>query len=385
MNKKVLAVAVAGALALPGVALAQSSVTISGVFKGGFESLKYNDAVAGKSPASQTGIVDDSSRIIFNVREDLGGGLAAIGQIDMRFGLDTGALAATGNTWVGLQSSQWGRVFVGRQDLHYFGRESNLTVRGSLRADSISILAYSAGGGSTVAPATRSANVVHYTTPNWGGFSAVVAYSANPFGVENDIGNGGIRKGSAWNIAPVYQGSNFTVGYSYWSAKPDAQARLIAYPGVVTPPIDKTRGDRLFGSYRWSGLSVGLAWDSSKWTAAAGAGDAKRTAWSIPIEYSWGPHNIMFHYDKAKSDKGNAFAGAETGARMLALSYGYDLSKRTSAAITYAQIKNDRDAVYNFFTSNALGIGAQAGSAPAAAIAPGEDPRMWGVTLRHAF
>jgi predicted porin len=38
MNKRILAVAVAGALAAPAAAFAQSSVTISGLFKGGFES-----------------------------------------------------------------------------------------------------------------------------------------------------------------------------------------------------------------------------------------------------------------------------------------------------------------------------------------------------------
>ena len=43
MNKKLVAVAVAGLFAAPAVALAQSSVTISGVLKGGFENLKLNN------------------------------------------------------------------------------------------------------------------------------------------------------------------------------------------------------------------------------------------------------------------------------------------------------------------------------------------------------
>jgi predicted porin len=50
MNKKLMAVAVAGALAAPGVALAQaSSVTISGFFKVGLESLSYSNQAAGVS------------------------------------------------------------------------------------------------------------------------------------------------------------------------------------------------------------------------------------------------------------------------------------------------------------------------------------------------
>lgn len=361
MNKKVLAVAVAGALALPGVALAQSSVTISGFLKGGFESLKYSNSA--KNPSSQTGVVDDSSRIIFNVREDLGGGMSAIAQVDMRVGIDSGALAASGNDHVGLQSASWGRIFFGRQDLHYFGRESNLTVRGSLRADSISLLAFAGGGGTAIAGATRTANVVHYTTPSWGGFNAIVAYSSNATANEADIASTA-RKGRAWNIAPTYQGSNFTVGYSYWNSKPDGLGA-----------IDQ-RGDRLFGSYRWGGLHVGLAWDKSKLkNSTTGVTTSNRTAWSIPVEYKMGAHNFMGHYTKARDDKATV---AADGAKMIALSYGYDLSKRTSAALTYARINNETGAAYSFFTSTALALGTPA-------TAAGEDPRMWALTLRHAF
>ena len=43
MNKKIAAVAVAGLFAAPAVALAQSSVTISGQLKMGFENLKLSD------------------------------------------------------------------------------------------------------------------------------------------------------------------------------------------------------------------------------------------------------------------------------------------------------------------------------------------------------
>src|SRR5690349_6891762 len=189
-----LALAISGALAAPGAALAQSTVTITGLLKGGFESSKLGSFSSLRAPgnASQSGVVDDSSRIIFNVTEDLGGGLQAIGQYDFRGSLDVGALAATGNSHVGLRSKTWGRLFVGRQDLHYFNRESDLSVRGSLRADSISLLAFAGGGGTGIAVSTasnRTANVVHYTTPSWGGFRMIAAYSSNPFAADSDLGS----------------------------------------------------------------------------------------------------------------------------------------------------------------------------------------------------
>ena len=118
MNKKLMAVAVAGALAAPGVALAQaSSVTISGIFKVGLESLSYSQSNPNtRLNTSQMRVVDNSSRIIFNITEGLGNGMDAVAQLDVRFAPDQSNVAAaisnpigSGNTWVGLNSKTPGR------------------------------------------------------------------------------------------------------------------------------------------------------------------------------------------------------------------------------------------------------------------------------------
>ncbi len=67
----------------------------------------------------------------------------------------------------------------------------------------------------------------------------------------------------------------------------------------------------------------------------------------------------------------------DNGAKMFAVSYAYDLSKRTSLAVTYAKITNEAAANYHLFTSVGLGVGV--------AQLAGEDPKLWGVTMRHAF
>jgi|SwirhirootsSR2_FD_contig_91_1503434_length_1300_multi_4_in_0_out_0_1 predicted porin len=423
MNKKLLAVAVAGALAAPGVALAQSSVTISGFLKMSVEQYTIGNANALRTIAgqgtnnSQTLLADDSSRLIFNMTEDLGGGLRAIGQIDFRVTMDAGAVAANGNNHVGLRSSQWGTVFFGRQDLHYGGRESDLTAKNDLRADSISLLAYAGGGGSPIAAATRTPNVVVYRTPDWQGFYVLGAYSFNPAtanGFEQDIGSP-LRKGRAWNLNPVWEARNFTIGYSYWTQKADAgnaaasavslaaaqaSVNFVTPPGSAAPAANTAdqRGDRLFGSYRWGGFKIGLAWDKSK-LKGGGSGTelSRRDAWSVPIEYTWGPHWIGGHYTRANDDKAttcaNALPGTLTvnggscaagedkdGAKMWAIGYNYSMSKRTSVGVTYAQIKNDAGAFYTPFTANS-GL---AGSAAHAALR-GEDPHFWSVTIRHSF
>ena len=383
MNKKLLAVAVAGALAAPGVALAQSSVTISGNFKASIQQYKLgNRSPARLGNSSQSLLHDDSSRIIFNVVEDLGGGLQAIGQVDWRVTMDVGADAIGGNNHVGLRSKTWGRIFFGRQDLHYFGRESDLTVKNDLQSDSISLLAYAGGGNSPVAAATRTHNVVHYTTPSWGGFSAVVAYSFNPNAMEADIAGAGVvpatnRRGRAWNVAPTFEARNFTIGYSYWSAKSDGGATGVTAAGAAAANNSDQRGDRLFGSYRWGGFRIGAAWDKSKLKNAAGTTISNRTAWSIPIEYSWGPHWVGGHFTKARDDKATVL---QDGARMWAIGYNYSLSKRTSLGVTYASIRNDEAAFYTPFTANS-GL---SGAGPHGSLA-GEDPRFWSMTIRHAF
>ena len=367
MNKKLLAVAIAGVLAAPTAALAQSSVTISGVFKMSVEQFKIGNAVPARA-GTNTGqglLADDSSRIIFSVVEDLGGGLSAIGQIDWRVIPDSGGDSVTGNSWVGLRSKTWGRIFVGRQDIHYFNRESELTVRNDLKADSISLLAFAGGGGTAIAGATRTTNLIHYTTPDWGGFTMIGAYSFNPVAVEADIG-AAARRGRAWHLNPNLAGKNYQVGYSYWSQKADG-----AGAG------SDQRGDRLYGSYRWGGFMIGAAWDKSKITnGTTGVRTSDRTAWSLPLQYEFGPHYIGGHFTKARDDKSTV---VQDGARMWAIGYAYNLSKRTSLGVTYASIRNDVGAFYVPFTSTG-GIGAASNS-----IFAGEDPRLWSVTIRHAF
>ena len=407
MNKKLLAVAVAGAFtAAPLAAFAQSTVTISGFFKSSVENVSIHNAAAARVGAKSEGrLADDSSRIVFNVVEDLGGGMRAVAQADMRINIanpSSGLPPMAGNTHVGLRGS-WGQVRAGLQDLHYGGRESYLTDKGDLRADSISLLAYANGGGQAIANASRTPNVVFYDTPEFfGGLTGRVAYSFSPANngasgltaaagttgqglavppsTSADIGSTA-RKGRAWNLNPNYSANGINAGLSIWNAKMDNPN---GYPAAAAGSADQ-KAVRAYGSYLFAfGLRVGLAYDQSKLVGAqaanAGTTLSKRSVWSIPVTYAWGPYEIHAHYDKAGNDKGaiGAVAGTNFRANMFAISGQYNLSKRTSLALNYAQINNNTSATYNFFTSTSLGS-ADAG------LKAGEDPRLWSLTVRHAF
>jgi predicted porin len=236
--------------------------------------------------------------------------------------------------------------------------------------------------------------------PTIAGFDAIVAWSGNPVGgLQGDmtcvvaatcatvapVAGTTTRKGDGWNINPQYTNGPFQIGYDYWRAKPD----LISSAGAYSAAAYDQRGDSIYGYYKFGGFKVGLGWNKSRLETAAngtiagyGAGTkvADRTAWSIPLSYVWGPHNIVGHYTKAGNSSSNITNAvtSSTGARMTAIAYVYDFSKRTSVGVTYATIRNDANANYNFFT------GASFGNIDTTPFL-GENPRLLQATVRHAF
>lgn len=352
------------ALASPACALAQSSVTISGFLKMSVEQLKIGNTA--KSPASETRVADNSSRIFFRITEDLGGGRSAIGQVELRPLLDSGALTAGGANWVGVRDARLGSLKLGRADLHYLNEPSNIRSRsGSYKASPVSLLAFAGGGGTAIANDSRTPNVVLYESPSWSGFALAAAYSSNTAVAEADLGSAA-RKGSAWNLHPTYRGANFNLGYSYWRQKADG-----AGAG------SDQRSDRLYGAYRSSGFEIGLAWDDSRIeNGTTGVRTSSRKAWSVPVQYGWGPHTVYAHYTKARDDTATAVSD---GASMAAIAYNYDLSRRTAIGVTYARINNAAGATYNLDQS------AGANGSPSGAVLAGEKPRLWAFTLFHSF
>jgi len=349
-------------LATPYAALAQSSVTISGYLKLSVEGLKLGDSA--KSPSGESRLVDDSSRIIFAVTEDLGRGLQAIAQIDWRIAPDSGAGAPSGNNWVGVRSASWGILKLGRHDLHYNADPSEITAKaGSKKAGPVALLAFAAGGRTAIAGNTRTPNAVVWDSPTWGPFDLRLAYSANTATAEADIGSA-VRRGRAWNVMPRLTVSQWQLGWSHWDSKPDA-----ALAG-------EQKADRFWGYYAWGGLRIGLAYDKSRIHTGGSADTSRRTAWSVPLRYRSGNHNFHAEYARARDDMVTTSAD---GARMLALAYVYELSKRTSLGLSYARIRNDPDAAYNL-DGSAGSQGSHSG-----AVAPGEDPRVIAATIRHAF
>ena len=391
MNKKLLAVAVASALAVPATASAQ--VAISGIFKVGISNISMGGTVTpGRANDSQMRVDDNSSRILFNVTEDLGGGLAAIGQLDLRFAPDQASAAPTsnpigsGNTYVGLRSTSWGTVSLGRWDLHYGNQPDDLASKaGALMGSSVSLMDYQLSGtGSAatvaVANATRTANVIKLDSPNWGGFQLTAAYSTSPLAAssEGDMGVAPGAKGDGMNFKGVFTGSNWQIGASIWEAEAEAvnTAAATTATNFVNPRLEQS-SQAFWGYIRFGGFKIGAAANMAELTNG-GVVVSDRMNMTLPVSYTSGPHNFYAHYTMAGEDDAAQFAGLATKATMMSFAYVYDLSKRTSVGITYSMIDNDTNANYNFFTGTSLG-------SSDAATGRGEDPTLIQATLRHAF
>ncbi len=395
--------AVAGAFAAPAVVLAQSSVTISGFFQVSVDSMKIGDAPA-RLKRTENRVNDESSSVVFSVTEDLGGGLAGIGRVDFKPNLDTGSLAASGESWVGLRSKDWGQLTAGRHSLHYFLAPDDAYFKGaSYRIHPSSLTDFAGGGRIAIANATRTPNSIKWTSPAWGGFQTVVAYSTSPLasaGVEADLAAGNsARNGRAWNLHPTYTTPNWKIGYSYWDGKADNPSAVYspAISGLSTAPLGTSttlataagqlitadqRGNTLYGFYTWDGWKLGLLWNKTGLKAAAtgvglvpiGTKLGDRTAWSIPLRYTTGPHNYMASYTQALDDKATA---ARDGANMWSLTYAYSLSKRTNLALSLNQIKNDAGAAYSHYVDSGGGTNNS--------LAAGERARLVSFGIRHDF
>ena len=373
MKKKLLAVAVVGALASP-VAFAQ--VTIGGAVRVSVDNLKYSQPAATRTTTSESRLNDESSSIIFNMREDLGQGLAAIVLVDVKPNIDTSAIAASGQSYIGLQTT-FGRFTAGRHNFHFFKAPyDGYGLGGSLKLMPAGIIDHTGGGKVAIANATRTNNSLMYSSPSFGGFAVDAGYSFNPGGAaaaEADMSAGNTaRKGQAWYLNPAFTMGNWHVAWSHWNGKTDAAT------GVGVATADQV-SNSLYGYINVGAFKVGAIWNTTELKApTVGTKVSERDAWSIPVRFTAGRNSFLAHYTVANDD--DVIAG-ENGAKMWVFAFAHSLSKRTSVQLAYAKLTNESAAAYDFFT-NTSGGGLSSVNAGSGA---GEDARLLTFGMVHSF
>ncbi len=376
MQKKLIALAVAGMVAAP--VFAQSNVTVYGIVD---TFVGYGKAGDAKFSGLESGALS-GSRLGFKGSEDLGNGLKAKFALEQGFASDTGNENDAGKAfhrqaWVGLEGG-FGFIGLGRQYApgYYTYRNDALSAgqfdpRWNVASD-LNIVS---------ASAQRWDNSISYQTPNWSGFSAQVIYAFGSRETETDVA-GAIDKDDddQFAIGLNYANGPLNVDYVYVNTGDEAVPAIPGTPIVVagqvvtpvgTPAQPNTDTDEhylggaydfgmftLVGSYQVSSIDDGIK--NLKQQLTFGDYDVK--VWQIGGIVPVGMGNIHVAYAARNDDRDQADSTS------YGIMYTHDLSKRTTAYAALNRTTNDDD----------VGRGALA-------RANGESSNAIGLGIRHAF
>jgi predicted porin len=362
MQKKLIAIAIAAALA-PAAAMADTSnVTIYGKMH-----LSY-DRVDLDATTNDTGtfLSNNSSRLGFKGSEDMGDGLKTVWQLEMGIQADGEGgvpLNSIRDTFVGI-SGNFGTVTAGRQAW------DNLWVHdANMFSDQIgapSVWWDNSG---------RANNTIKYATPNMNGFDASVTY-VTPGGFSVTQGAGATP---ILSTATTGEGVNDTLESSYalkasYKNGPMFASLTHLSKGTVDS-ADKWKTTSIAGSYDFGpGKVVAQYVDQSDYNNTNGL-DVK--GWTIGGNYKvTGNSVIKAQYTKNDDSELNGVANND-GASMITLGYDYSLSKRTMAYVAYSRVSNDTAGTYNVTGS---GHGTRT-----AAVGADKDPTAFSLGLVHDF
>ena len=435
MQKKLLTLAVAGALAAPG--LAQAQVEVYGFVNMSIGQVKYSEPTqsaallaavpGGVSSISKMDVQSHASNYGVRGRENLGGGLTAWFQIEQNAPIERSNNVAitpgSRNSAVGLQGG-WGNVFIGQwttpwADLDALwgvgtvgglgpitsiigrrettGTAPNPNCANGHSSPAVGICdAVEAGGGVGHAFWRRTSQSIFYQSPVFSGIQVKLSYQTNE-GKSNVSAAGVVQADPSMYSASVQWagfGGRARIGAAFDSHKD------------FTSSGNSDDGFRVTGGWNFGIVDVGFAWESMSYKTHQGDCDAEQMGVGVAIPIGQGA--IRGSYAIAKDIEGTYGGGAvpaggfgatscgaapsasinttDNGAKTWNIGYEHRFSKRTSVGIGYAAIDNDQAAV---FTWTGLPPTQGGGAGPVGSVAntplPGTDPSMFFVNMVHRF
>jgi len=336
---KKLALAAALTAAFAGTAYAQSSVQVYGRIN---TTIEYQD----NDTDTVTGMKNNASRFGFRGKEDLGGGLNALFELEAGFDSSDGS-NSSGNlfareSWVGLESKDLGRIKLGRIGITslygytidwigVFNHDTGTTAEDNIWALPVSL-----------------SNAVEYTTPKFLGgalFAAVTASSGENTGPATYEGVVVYQKGDL-HLAGGYTQSNETgVDLSGWVAT---------------------------GAYAFGPLLLGLSYDYVD-QQTTGFDLGTRNSVTGTAMYTLGASE--FHLSVGWADEWDNVRNSD--ALQFTIGYNYNLSKRTKLYGFYYQMNNENG------TGGAITYGSGLNST--VAPQPNDTFSSIGLGIRHNF
>lgn len=365
--------AVAAATALTGAAQAQSSVTVYGIYDGGYlySNKEFNSSSNVKTittSGSFAGNASASSRVGFRGMEDLGGGLAATFNLEIGISPGTGGLttaSATGiggqsdtgirTSVVGLSHKQWGSVSVGRQLTGIHGvlagdiwggnnMIGDMTYSNFTGTDTGSNTQAGTNGVSTRVhlDAVRANNLLNYTTPNMSGLVLRADYS-------NDRATSISTPGA--NVGNMGLSGVYTNGPLIIKA---ATHKVIANVTVVTPTTSTINAASI--SYKIGDAMVQYTYGSVKQENNLGVQTYKYNANKLSANYKMGNITPFAQIGLGKSEEAANTGTADDKGYQVGVEYA--LSKRSNLYAAYAsqdrKIQNSNEKVSQ--TQMAVGL-----------------------------
>lgn len=303
-------IAASTALALPATALAQSTVTLAGLL----------DLSAGQSkPAgnpNKTWNVDNGQMTTswFGVSgtEDLGGGLSAVFTVQSFMRADTGASGRFGadtfwarNAFVGLASTSFGRVTIGRNTTPFFVTTLSFNPFGDSFGYSPSIRHYFTSG--TLTGDSGWSDSVLYTTPKFGGATAQLFIAAGEAGSNGRNHGLNLRWGAgAFDSAFSWQdvkkdGATAVADTKSWQAAASYDFGVAKLFGQFGNVANKTTGNEYDITGLGASVPVGNGKVLAQWGQIKPETGAKRKTFSAGYDYFLSKRTDL--YAVAMSDK----------------------------------------------------------------------------------
>jgi len=377
MKKSLLALAAMGAFA--GAAQAQSSVSVYGLYDGGFNSKRSEMNVAGTktitSSSDMTGNQQTSSRLGFRGVEDLGGGLTAMFNYELGFNPGTGSLdtvqglTAAGQSAsdpirtsiVGLGSKTLGSVEIGRQLTGVFGTAAG-DVFGGSNMDGDMVNANFGGATGNTTPqrlhqgATRI-NGLTYRAPNIAGLLVRLDYSNNLATTAAGASTSGLASTNTTaeqtnnqGITGTYVNGPFKVAFS--NHRVASNSNITSSTGAVT------KRNINIGSVAYidKGLTVQVTHGNNT-VDTSNAQVSKVTGTRYAVSYAVTPAITPFAmYGNGKSEMTVAAPTTSDNTGYL-FGTNYTMSKRTRLYAAYGYQKSDIKSTTTTKTNNEIGLG----------------------------
>jgi len=402
IKKTFLAIAIGSIVAAP-AALAQSSVQIYGklfpyvVNEQGSGATPVGTPVATFSArpggtnlvGDTTGLAAGNSRLGFRGKEDLGGGLKAIFQLEGVVAVDNGSGSGGGgfifnrDTFVGLDGA-FGTVKLGLVDTifkNYGDTIGTLGVSSGTFLSSSDVLRKTGFGTSSASSFhLRRANSVQYETPEFNGVQAGVQYSTDEAKTATRDPRV-ISMGVKYDKGPFYVAIAHEIHHDLFGGSRNAPTAM-RNNGITDPTRSKDRATQLTLEYRLNKkhkfeFDVIRKEYSENATVAGRFNSYENTAFLLAMENRWSEQwrtSANYVVSKAGSCSRVRAACSTEGldAKKFTIGAAYYLSKRTYLFTAASKIANGKSARHS---------NTEFGGDPA----PGEDIKHMALGLSHNF